>query len=106
MADEQVSVVARLKAREGLEDRMREELLSLVEPTRKEEGCLNYDLHQGTEDPSLFYFYENWTSQQDLDEHLQMPYVQEFAQKLDDLGELEIMTLRMVSPPDAGTAGR
>jgi quinol monooxygenase YgiN len=106
VADEQLSVVARLKAREGMEDRLREELLSLVEPSRKEEGCLSYDLHQAIEDPSLFYFYENWASQQDFDEHLQRPHVQEFDQKLDDLGELEIMTLRMLSSPDAGTAGR
>lgn len=107
MADEAVvSVVARLKANDGMEGRLKEEASKLVEPTRSEEGCLNYDLHQGIEDPTVFFFYENWRSQQDLDEHLEMPYLQEFAQKLEDIGELEITTLHMVSPPNEGTAGR
>lgn len=107
MADETaVSVVARIQAREGMEQRLKEEASKLVEPTRSEEGCLNYDLHQGIEDPSVLFFYENWRSQQDLDEHLEKPYLKEFARKLEDIGELDITTLRMVSTPDAGTAGR
>ena len=106
MDENQVSVVARIKAREGKEDELREETLKLIEPTRSEEGCLNYDLHQGTEDPSIFFFYENWRSQQDLDEHLEMPYLKEYAEKLEDLGELEINTLKMISAPSEGTAGQ
>ena len=100
-----VSVVARMRAREGMAELLGEEAGRLVEPTRSEEGCLNYDLHRGIEDPSVFFFYENWRSQQDLDEHLEKPYLKEFARKLEDIGELEITTLHMVSAPDAGTAG-
>lgn len=74
---------------------MREETLKLVEPTRSEEDCLNYDLHQGIDDPSLLFFYENWRSQQDLDEHLEQPYIAEYIEKLGDLGQIEITTLRM-----------
>ena len=53
-------------------------------PTRSEEGCIN-DLHQSREDPSRFMFYENWVSQEDLDQHLQMPYLKAFREKAGDL---------------------
>ena len=57
VADETaVSVVARIQAREGMEQRLKEEASKLVEPTRSEEGCLNYDLHQGIDDPSVLFF--------------------------------------------------
>ncbi len=57
-----------------------------MELTRSEEGCLNYDLHQGTDEPSLLVLYENRRSQQDLDEHLEKPYIAEYIEKLRDLG--------------------
>ena len=46
---------------------------------------MNYDLHQGVEDPSLFYFYENWESAAKLDEHLTAPHLVRFAGMVGDL---------------------
>ena len=71
-----ITVVAQIKAKPGKEDQVRQELLSLVAPSRKDAGCLNYDLHQGTNDPTLFLFHENWTSKAHLDAHLQKPDLQ------------------------------
>jgi len=90
-----------------MEDQLREETEALVGPTRSEAGCLNYDLHQGMGDPSLLIFYENWRSQQDLEEHLKKPYIKEWFEKTERLreGEVEIKWLKMVSTPNAGTAG-
>lgn len=100
MAGKKLSVVARIKAKAGMEEKVKEELLALVAPTRKEPGCLNYDLHQALDDQSLFVFYENWLSKKDLDEHLQMPYLQAFLAKVDQLlaQPVEITLWEMVSP--------
>lgn len=109
MADGQVTVVARFKARTGMEERLREETTRiLVEGSRADAGCLNFDLHQGADEPSLFVLYENWTSKQDLEDHWEQPHVQEWYEKYEDLaeGEVEISLLEMVSEPDSGTAGR
>lgn len=38
-------------------------LLKMALESRKEVGCLNYDLHQSTEDPNEFLIYENWQTQ-------------------------------------------
>ena len=66
MADT-ITVLARLRAKKGLESRLRQELQSLLDPTRAETGCISYDLHESGEEPGLFLFYENWKSQADLD---------------------------------------
>ncbi len=81
----QITVLALCKAKPGLEEEVKRELMALQEPTRSEEGCINYDLHQSKEDPSRFMFYENWKSQEDLDKHLQMPYLKAFKEKAGDL---------------------
>ncbi|MFB3107958.1 MAG: putative quinol monooxygenase [Candidatus Binatia bacterium] len=80
-----VTVLALFKAKPGLEEEVKRELMALQGPTRSEEGCINYDLHQSQEDPSRFMFYENWKSQEDLDKHLQMPYLTAFREKAGDL---------------------
>lgn len=80
-----VTVLALFKAKPGLEEEVKRELMALQGPTRSEEGCINYDLHQSQEDASRFMFYENWKSQEDLDKHLQMPYLTAFRGKAGDL---------------------
>jgi quinol monooxygenase YgiN len=45
-----------VKAKSGSEEQLNEELHNFVEPTRAEEGCINYDLHHSVEDPGTFMF--------------------------------------------------
>ena len=71
-----LTVIAQIKAKPGKEGQVRQELLSLVAPSRKDAGCLNYDLHQALDHPALFLFHENWASQAHLDQHLQKPDLQ------------------------------
>jgi quinol monooxygenase YgiN len=85
MADKKVTVVARIRAKEGMEERVKKELLALVNPTRKEKGCISYVLHQSVENKSLFMFYENWVSKGDLDEHLKMPYMKSHLEKAKEI---------------------
>ena len=85
MAEKKVTVLATIKAKPGLEEQVRDAVMALVPPTRKESGCINYDLHQSTDDKSLFMLYENWVTKKDLDEHLQMPYLQDFLGKADEI---------------------
>jgi len=66
-----LTVIARIKAKPGKEDVVRTALLKLIDPTRAEAGCMNYDLHVSQDDPGLFYFHENWTSPQDLHAHFE-----------------------------------
>ncbi|HEY0545837.1 MAG TPA: putative quinol monooxygenase [Pyrinomonadaceae bacterium] len=69
-----VTVTARVVAVRGFETRVRRECLALVEPSRRERGCINYDLHQSADDACVFLFYENWESREDLERHLESPH--------------------------------
>src|SRR5512135_1087181 len=71
-----LTVIAQIKAQPGKEAQIRQELLSLVAPSRKDAGCVNYDLHQATDNPALFLFHENWESKAHLDAHLKKPELQ------------------------------
>jgi quinol monooxygenase YgiN len=94
-----VTVVARVQARRGKEDQVRCECLALIAPSRREEGCINYDLYQSTDDPSVFVFFENWLRREHVEKHLEMPHCQEFDQRTEGMliGSEEITFLEKVS---------
>ena len=72
-----IAVVARFKVKSESVDYVREQFLSLVVPTLNyDDGCINYDLYQDNDDPSLFYFLENWESRELLDRHSNSHHVQ------------------------------
>ena len=80
-----LTVVAEMKAKPGKEEDLRRAVLALIEPTRNEEGCVQYDLHAHTSDPGRFVFYENWTSRDHLDRHLASPHLRAFGAASGDL---------------------
>ncbi len=82
---ELLTVVAYMKAAPGKRDELRKELEALIDPTAAEDGYVNYDLHQGVEDPDTFVFYENWESAALLDAHLATPHLVRFADIMGDL---------------------
>ena len=50
-------------------------LTKLVLPTRTEDGCVNYDLHQSIDNPEVYIFYENWKNEAHLDAHLKSKHI-------------------------------
>jgi quinol monooxygenase YgiN len=80
-----LTVLARIRAKEGTEETLKRELLNLIEPTRAEVGCISYDLHQSADDKALFMFYETWSSKDDLDKHFTTPHIQAIMAKAPDL---------------------
>ena len=94
-----LTVIAYMRAQPGKEQQLKDALTALVEPTTKEPGYVTYDMHQGVEDPAMFFFYENWESPEHLDAHLQAPHLAQFVGVMDDLldGGLTITRLRRVA---------
>lgn len=54
-------------------------LKKMVVETLREEACLQYDLHQGINDPNTFVFYEIWKDQKGLNMHNQQLYIRAFG---------------------------
>jgi quinol monooxygenase YgiN len=79
--EEQVVIVALVKAKAGFEDKVKEELLALIKPTKEEEGCIGYNLHEEVGNKTDFMFYEIWRSQKDIDAHFQTPHIKALIEK-------------------------
>jgi quinol monooxygenase YgiN len=45
-------------------------LVSMIEPTCREEGCLSYRVYQDIEDQNVFNLIEEWRTRQDLDNYI------------------------------------
>jgi len=45
-------------------------LLSMIEPTSKEAGCLSYNVFCDIEDRNCFSLLEQWETREDLDHHI------------------------------------
>lgn len=54
-----LTIVANIIAKPNSVELVKAELLKLIDVTRAEEGCINYELHQDNENPAHFVFYEN-----------------------------------------------
>ncbi|MDD2318949.1 MAG: putative quinol monooxygenase [Geobacteraceae bacterium] len=74
-----IVVLARVKARQDSMETVKCELLNMVEPTRNEAGCIDYQLHQDTEDPAVFVFYETWESAAALEKHKETDHYRHYA---------------------------
>jgi quinol monooxygenase YgiN len=85
MAGGKVTVFALVNAKPGMEETVTQELHALVAPTLKEEGCINYNLHESLDHREHFRFYEYWTSKELLDRHLPSAHVERFVAKDDQL---------------------
>jgi quinol monooxygenase YgiN len=80
-----IHVIARHRARPETIEEVRRILLSLLEPSRAEPGCLKYELLQNADDPTDFTFVETFASDDALKEHAAAPYIAGLASKLQDL---------------------
>lgn len=80
-----VALVVMMHAKPGQELLLQAELSALIRPTRKEEGCILYDLHRSTDVPSDFLFYEIWASRDAHAEHKRTPHFLRWNARKDTL---------------------
>src|SRR3989440_12019388 len=59
-----VTLAVILRPRDGQDLMLEAELRALIGPTRKEEGCLRYDLHRSVEGPSAYLLHEIWETRE------------------------------------------
>lgn len=84
MEDERVTVVARMRAKAGMEDLVKLILQQLVAETRTEEGCITYDAHQSATDRDVFLFYEIWENRDFLERHSETSHIEAFRRQAAD----------------------
>jgi len=98
MASGTVRVLARFRARSGKSQELRDVLLTLVEPTCKETGCIRYELWQNEADDHELTFVEEWTSEAALASHLETAHIRKAREGFTSLidGEVDLGRYRVV----------
>ncbi len=71
---EAVTLTVVLRAREGQETLLEAELRALTGPSRREQGCLTYEIHRSIEPPGALLLHEVWESREAHTEHMHTPH--------------------------------
>jgi quinol monooxygenase YgiN len=74
-----LTIVAKILAKADKRELVKKELLKLIDLTKAEEGCINYDLHQDNENENLFLFYENWKNKALWQKHMNNVHLAEYV---------------------------
>jgi quinol monooxygenase YgiN len=85
LGKEAITLVVHMKSRDGQELLLEAELRALIAPTRKEEGCLLYELHRSADAPGGFLFYEIWASREAHAAHLRTDHFLRWSARKDAL---------------------
>lgn len=80
-----------VKARPEHQQEIKTLLYSLPELSKKEEACIEYDVHQSIDDENTFILNEKWESLDGLSLHNEQPYSKEFFALFDKLQENPII---------------
>ncbi len=83
MENNVLTLVARIEAKSEHIDLVKTELVKLIKPTRREDGCLQYDLHQDNQRPEIFLFYENWASHEQWQAHMNNEHLKQYMKATD-----------------------
>lgn len=89
-----IHLIAEIKATPGQEAKVQELLKGLLAPTREEKGCCQYELYQDQNIEGLFIMQEIWSSQEDLDVHLESKHLKSFSEQSQAEELLEYVNLR------------
>lgn len=92
-----LTVIAKFKINNDSIDKVKSELLKMVEPTYKEKGCIDYIFYQDMEDRSVVLLYENWESKEDLDAHMKSKHFIDCIDNIKGLYDLEVHMLSQIS---------
>ena len=62
-------------------------LKKLVVETRKEKGCIQYDLFEDNRNKGVFFIHENWQTNEDLHNHQVSDHMMKFRESISSLLE-------------------
>jgi len=89
------TMVVRLQLKDGMQDKFEAAFAKAAKETRKEKGCVTYELSREAKDGTRYLVYERWKSLADLDTHIKSAYITTLLGELKDMlvGAPEIKVL-------------
>ncbi|MCA2018432.1 antibiotic biosynthesis monooxygenase [Vibrio tritonius] len=92
-----VHVFAEIKANEGYENELEKALCGLLEPSREELGCCQFELYRDKTVSDVFILQEIWISQRSLDLHMESDHFQSFLTSIQENQWVEYITPRTLN---------
>jgi len=80
----QLPMIVKFEVKKDKIEFVKSELMKLLDPSREDEGCVLYQLHQDQKDPSIFMFYEIWETEALWKAHDVTPHVLDFIKAIED----------------------
>ena len=77
-----IKVIAKMVIKEGMAEQLKSSIQELVSETRKETGCIVYQLFHDINNKEVFTFVEEWESPEALDKHLNSKHFKDAGPKL------------------------
>ncbi|WP_434362161.1 antibiotic biosynthesis monooxygenase [Parasalinivibrio latis] len=78
-----LTIVAKIEANAESIELVKSALINLIEPTRNEPGCIQYDLHQDNDNPAVFLFFENWENREIWQQHMHSPHIADYLKAVE-----------------------
>ncbi len=99
MKSEKIVLIARLKVKPDSVKSAKQAALAIIEDSRAETGCLNYDFHQAIDDETIFLWHETWANKAAIDAHGASEHFKNFSAAIKDLVDepLQITLTKMIS---------
>lgn len=85
-----IIVTASMSIKTGQKELFIKESKDLVRATRKEKGCISYDLFSHTDDDDVLLMLELWDNMESLNSHVKTDHFQKFKKSTEHLLEKEM----------------
>lgn len=79
----ELTIFARLYAREGQEAAVIAAMRKVSGPTREEPGCLDLHYYRSIRDPRLFFVHSRWTDAAAFENHAGLPHTVRFIEEVE-----------------------
>ena len=80
-----VIVAAFLTTVDGKGDEWEEEIKKLVPKVRKDPGTITYAVHRNKDNPSKFFIFERYESEEALKAHMETPHFKAYREAVADM---------------------
>jgi quinol monooxygenase YgiN len=94
-----VALLVTIKAKAGKEKELETAFAPCIAATKKEPGCLAYELNRDADDPTAYLMYEKFKSVKALAEHLKLEHTQTLLKAVGPLTDGEIKA-KVYAVPD------
>jgi len=95
-----VLCIAQFTAQDGKARELKKVLQALVEPTRKEVGCISYTLHEAKDNNHTFVVVENFNSLEAFNSHSNSEHITKFKGEIGNLIAQNGVSVNLYKPLD------